>query len=199
MRKNRIIFHEGVVDRYSGQHALFQFETEDGNGPGASATQVGRTAEPVIAAVRAAVSRLDPDQQDLIYQVYVLGRTLPDLADTTGLPHARLAVMHRRVKRRLCSLLAAFVNQRFGLDVGESVGCPICRHPGRGDIDRIIAAKRPDQSWRPIMRAIREQTALDLRSPHALIGHARYHLHLAPWPDTEQPDTNIIGRNCHER
>jgi len=177
---------------------VFQFETTAHH---RSTTQA--TATPVIAAVRAAIRRLDPDQQELVGQLYYFGRTIPELAAATGSSRSRLEAQHDRIKRRLRVLLADFVRRRYGIGAAERRSCPICDQPRADAIDRHIAAKRPAHTRRPIMRAIREKTGLDLRSPHALIGHTRYHLLVEmsaeePEHEPELPDTDLPERISHE-
>lgn len=202
MQRKRVVFHEKVVNHYSVRHALFRFETGLGSEPGATDPKYGRRQpSAVVAAVQEAVSRLSPEEQELVHQLYVLGRSIPDLAAATGQSADRLQTVHHRIQRRLRSLLGPFVCREYGLAVGETGYCPVCRSPRRGEIDRIIAAKRLDQTWRPIMRTIREQTGLTVRSPHVLIGHRKYHGRLDEPLDSPENsrDIHYSKEDCHER
>ncbi len=130
--------------------------------------------------VREAIQSLDEKERELIEQVYFLGQSFRSVSDATGRAVYKLEALHRRAFRKLRNNLTTFVRTRFQLDdiAGEEDcdSCAICSSLLRVDIERLIAGRSRVETWRPLMKCLRSDFGLDIRSPQILISHEKYHM-----------------------
>ncbi len=127
-------------------------------------------------AVRAAIEQLDPDERLFIEQFYFLGRSYRDLAEDTRRAKHKLAALHNRAIRRLRHGLAPFVAAEFGLSIKPRRVCRICESRDREKIERVIRGRNRRETWRPVLRELRNRLALTIVSPQTLITHEKYHM-----------------------
>ncbi len=165
MAHNRLAFYEWIVELgYDPRLGIAQHASCDET-----------TNQDIIRAVNAVLTSLPEDEAELIRQHYFHGRSLSYIAGETGRDHHRVQAHHRHIIKKLRSLLAPFINQRFYPPKNLWPACPLCCHPRRDDIDRILRLKSPSQTWRPILRLLRRRFNLEIASPQRLIGHLKYH------------------------
>ena len=67
------------------------------------------------------------------------------------------------------------VAELFGVTEESRPDCIICRSEHRREIDRVIASREEAETWRPVIRKIRERFGLKITTPQTLIGHEKYH------------------------
>lgn len=129
----------------------------------------------IETAVTAALYELDDIERELIRHVYYSGRSIAELARQTGRAPHRLDAQLARIMRKLEKKLRSFVQNEFGIGDGGKPPCPICASPYRAAIDALIAGRDTRATWRPILKILRDQYGLALRSPQTLVGHEKYH------------------------
>lgn len=138
-------------------------------------------------AVREALKKLGEEERELVQRYLMAGQSMTEMAELTGRRVHRLTTQYQRALRKLRKYLAPLVAREFGDAVAdergrdeevyaaESLSCPICLSAYRMEIDSIIAARRPDSTWRPVIRKLRESYGIVITTPQILIGHQRYH------------------------
>ena len=164
----RMIFQDWIVEL--GRDPALLWEGPD---------PVETAAEPRVAqiatVVRAALGRLPEADREFLERYYFMGQGYPELERRTGRPRHRFESLHRRAIRRLRRELARFAQKEFGIEYRPGANCPLCRSKNRPEIDRLIAAKQPDGTWRPIIRTLRDQYHITVTTPQIVLGHAKYH------------------------
>lgn len=127
-------------------------------------------------AVEAAVGQLDAEEREFVRCFYFMGWTTGEIAEATGREEYRVVAMHDRVVRRLRACLGPFVRERYGIGGRRGKLCPICAAGRRDKAEQVIARKRPEETWGPVMRELRERFGIAVGSPQTLISHWRYHM-----------------------
>ncbi len=130
----------------------------------------------IIAKVREAVESLPADERDFISMYWFEGKSLKELSELLGRKPHKLDGMNRRIIKKLKRKLAKYVCEQFGIVEQEVSRCIICSHPERKEIDRILLAKKADETFRPIYKLLSEQFGLKISTPQILIGHIKYHI-----------------------
>ena len=126
--------------------------------------------------VRKAVARLPYHQREFIECFYFMGETYEQIEKRLGKERYKLERIHHQALERLRFLLADFVEAHFGIKVERANRCPICSHPEREKIERILERKRPEESWRPAMKILRTEFELKLSTVQTVIAHLRKHM-----------------------
>jgi hypothetical protein len=129
----------------------------------------------IIGKVRDAVARLSPVERDFVQMYWFEGRSLKELSQLLGKRLHNLDSINRRILRKLKRMLSVYVAERFGIVEANDPDCIICNHPERREIDRLLCAKKPDETYRSIYRQLRSRFGLRISTPQILIGHTRYH------------------------
>jgi len=129
----------------------------------------------IIAAVEQALDKLDPAERELICRYYFDGQSGKRVAEAVGKRLALFEAMRLRVLKKLKKHLAAFVKAEFNIDVSLSKNCVLCDSPRRDEIDLLIASKKPDETWKRIIRILKEDFNIRITAPQILIGHQKYH------------------------
>ena len=130
--------------------------------------------ERIINAVQEALEELDPTERLIVEKHHFQGETLVDIARQLDRKAGAVVNSHRRALRTLRKHLSRFAATEFGIN-GEAPKCPICNCPEREAVDALIAAKRPEEPYGLLMRQLRKQFGLEIRSPQTIIGHQKYH------------------------
>ncbi|MEW6052054.1 MAG: sigma factor-like helix-turn-helix DNA-binding protein [Candidatus Zixiibacteriota bacterium] len=142
---------------------------------GTADSESARTAR-ITLAVRQALTTLTEDESEFIYKFHFEGITYREMSELTGRPVHKLEALHHRAIRKLRTKLARFVEDEFGLrrvETGRS--CLICSSGRRKEIDELIESRGPCDTWKPVIRAIRDRFGLRIKTPQQLIGHEKYH------------------------
>lgn len=175
MTKPRVVFRHWIAEQGCDPAAYDSSENRQPAGPDDLSGQTEST-EPIRAAVRSALDRLDRDERLLIEQLYFVGCTCPEIARATGRPLHRIESLHYRALRRLKADMFDFVRTRFDIESDASrPDCPICTSPHCAEIDTVISSRDRTATWRPVMRTLMSRFSLSIRSPQVLISHERYH------------------------
>ena len=130
--------------------------------------------ERISKAVREALEKLDATERLIVERHHFQGETLIGIARQLNRKPGAIVNSHRRALRMLCKHLSKFAATEFGIR-DEKSECCICSCPEREAVDTLIAAKKPEQPYGLLMRQLREQFGLEIRSPQTIIGHRKYH------------------------
>ncbi len=187
MKKRRIVYQNWIVDlghdpdRPPDPLAMPSTISLDAPGarniPGddlpARNAQERRTDE-LRAQVRSALANLDPEEREFVHRFYFMGESYRSLSERTGRAVHKLESMNSRCLRKLRKRLMPFVREVFGLGI-EANECPICCSPHRKAIDDVLARRDRSETYRAILKKIREEYGLPRVTPQLLIGHEKYH------------------------
>lgn len=163
MPSNRIVYQDWIVEL--GRDPGRVLAAEDGEGNRAI----------IEAAVESAIRKLTEDEREFIQRFYYMGQTYREISESSGRALYRLEALHRRAVRRLRKELAPLVAELYGLENKKRPDCVICRSEHCEKINRLISARKESETWRPVIRRIRERFGLKITTPQTLIGHQKYH------------------------
>ena len=145
----------------------------DANEP-ISARREAKAAE-LRQAVRAALDKLSEDEREFICRFYFMGRSYREISEESGRTVYSLEALHGRAMKKLEKYLAPFVKERFGIEPSLNQTCAICRSPHLAEINRLIEQRDKTATWKPVMKRLREEFGIKVKSPQLLIGHEKYH------------------------
>jgi hypothetical protein len=77
----------------------------------------------------------------------------------------KLERMHKNILKQLKILLKDFVEKRFKLKIADEKLCPICLHPKREELEKILDSKRKEESFKRILRIFKEKFQLEISTP----------------------------------
>jgi hypothetical protein len=176
MAQTRITYRNWIVE--AGRDPASPIDPDEAGRFLPADTPAGDEPDSVQAireAVDKALADLSPAERDFIIRFYFLGESYNSMSEETGRRIHKLEALHRRAIRRLRSKLAPFVAERFGIGASRDRACPICRSRARTRIDRLIRQRDPEKTWRPVIRRIRSQFGIEIKTPQMIIGHEKYH------------------------
>jgi len=189
MSNNRIIYRDWMVE-LGGDPRENDFRTRSFDSPECvrltdkdvlASERDSSRAKQIQAQVQNALAVLTDEEQEFVIRFYFMGETYRQISEKSGRAVHRLESLHRRSVRKLKKELAIFVSETFGLNsLDKNRDCPLCTSPHVTEINRIIAARDRTQTWRPIIKTLREQFGIKVSSPQLLIGHERYHISNQP-------------------
>ena len=130
----------------------------------------------IIEKVREAVERLSFKEREFIQMYWFEGKSLKELSELFGKKEHKLDGLNRRIMKKLKRILSGYVAERFGIVESNKPSCVICSHPKRSEIDRILLAKKPHETFRTIYRKLKEKYGIKISTPQTLIGHIKYHI-----------------------
>jgi len=167
MAKGKIIYQNWIVDIGidPGQVGKIQIQSD-----------LIKPDEQVISAVRKALEKLDPEEQDFIETYYFQGKSYREIAELQNRRLSRIEGLHRRSLAKLKKYLVRFVKERFDIDAEIGRGCIICFSPHKEKIDRLIKAKKKRETWKKIIKILKDKYQIKITTPQILIGHQKYHL-----------------------
>jgi hypothetical protein len=125
--------------------------------------------------VQKALAALSEPEQQFLTDFYFSGCSYESIAARQGRAVYKLESLHRRALRKLRRSLAGLMAREYGVLTEPEHSCPICSSPDRREIDQVIHSRNRKQTWGPVMKRLREEFGLKLRSPQTIIGHLKYH------------------------
>jgi IS30 family transposase len=132
--------------------------------------------ERIIAAVREAVARLSPLEREFIERYYFCGQSCASIASALNKKEKRIEAIRRQAVIKLRKYLAGFVRKQFRIEVETGPDCPICNSPCKAEIDRLIKNKKKKETWKKIIKMLKEDYSVIIRTPQILISHQKYHM-----------------------
>ncbi|HSG99132.1 MAG TPA: sigma factor-like helix-turn-helix DNA-binding protein [candidate division Zixibacteria bacterium] len=134
----------------------------------------GAAAE-IERRVRDALEELEEFERVALEHYHFMGRTPSQIAAECRRSERAVRRALREGAEKLRFALAEFVSQRFEIPPPSIAGCPICASAHRRRAERIIAGKQSDETWRRVIRELRERAGIEIKTPQELVGHSKYH------------------------
>jgi Sigma-70, region 4 len=125
--------------------------------------------------VREALDKLEEQERALVERRYLMGQSYACISAELECSEREIERGLREATLKLRRLLAPFVAERFNIRVKSQRKCLICDCADREGAERIIVGKRKEETWKRVMRELRQRVGLKIDSPQALIGHVKYH------------------------
>jgi hypothetical protein len=125
--------------------------------------------------VHRALARLPQDEEEFIRLFYFQGFETTVIAAYLNRTLSRVETLRRKAMRRLRLYLCDELRGKFGTSPPVDEDCPICVHPRRRQIEKLLARKKPDETWRKTIGLLRDNFNLTGISPRRLAGHMSYH------------------------
>ena len=126
--------------------------------------------------VREAVEKLTPLERQFIEYFYFQCMSYKEISLILNKTIRKLERIHNRALGKLKMLLSDYVKTRFKLSIPEETDCMICKSPFRRELDKLIKAKKKEETYKSLMRVFKEKYGLDIRTPQVIIGHKRKHM-----------------------
>ncbi|MDH4156079.1 MAG: sigma-70 family RNA polymerase sigma factor [candidate division Zixibacteria bacterium] len=151
----------------------------DSEAVGVQKTAAPGREQPVTALIRqkvaAALEHLNREEKEFITRFYYMGQSYREISEKSGRAVYKLAALHERALKKLKALLGGFVAEKFKIDADPVPTCPLCASRYRREIDQLIDRRGRKATWKPVLKLLKEQFGIKVRSPQLLIGHSRYH------------------------
>lgn len=128
-----------------------------------------------VRAVTEALEALAPEEADFIRRFYFQGLAYEDISRETGRDIGRLILLHRRAVKSLVARLRPWSGGRKADDDPVRLACPLCRHPDREEIERLLHTKRSEETWKRILTILRRSFGMPHLTPRQIVGHLKYH------------------------
>ncbi|MCP4583491.1 MAG: hypothetical protein GY839_17925 [candidate division Zixibacteria bacterium] len=125
--------------------------------------------------IRRQVYSLDNNHSRVVVMYYFENLELERIAVETGLDHRDIRKLLRESLMILKYALAEAVQKRWPGRFKKLNPCPICNHPARTEIEKIISARKPGESWGTINKKIKRQIDSTFNPPIIMINHTKYH------------------------
>ena len=167
MAKGKIIYQNWIVDIGidPGQAGKIQIQSD-----------TIKPDEKVVSAVRKAIEKLNPQEREFIENYYFQGKTYREIAKIQNRRISRIEGLHRRSLAKLKKYLTGFVKEHFDIDVEIGRDCIICTSPQKDKINKLIKAKKKQETWKKIIKILKDKYQIQVKTPQVLIGHQKYHL-----------------------
>ena len=125
--------------------------------------------------VRQRVHQLDCIHSRVIIMYYFENRDIDQIAAETGLDQQDIRKALREGLLTLKYALAEAVEKRWPDRFKNINTCPICSHPQRVDIEKIISAHKSGESWGKVNKRLRQKIGRTFNPPMVLINHLKFH------------------------
>ena len=125
--------------------------------------------------VREALDRLDSGEKEALELFHFLGSSIEEISVQMNLTHRGVERLLRSGSLKLRRRLASYVQKRFGIAGDPIKRCPICHTQRRVEAEKIVISKSPEETWRRVIRELREELDIVVSSPQTLVGHVKYH------------------------
>jgi len=126
--------------------------------------------------VREAVAKLTPLERQFVEYFYFEDKSYREISVILNKKIHKLERIHNRALTKLKMLLSNYVKTRFKLSIPEKTDCIICTSPFRQELDRVIRAKKEEETYKSLLRVFKEKYGLDIKTPQVIIGHKKKHM-----------------------
>ena len=126
--------------------------------------------------VREAVEKLPLIEKRFVEKFYFEFKTYLQIAKELNKKVYKLDRIHRQALDRLKIILEDFVKQRFKIECAQISNCPICNHPQKDRIDEIIRSKNKQETWKKVIKILKKEFNLEIKTPQILISHRNNHM-----------------------
>ena len=132
--------------------------------------------EQINQKVREAVEKLTPLERQFIEYFHFQCMSYQEISLILNKTIRRLERIHDRALGKLKMLLSDYVKTRFKLSIPEETECMICKSPFRRELDKLIKAKKKEETYKSLMRVFKEKYGVNIRTPQVIIGHKKKHM-----------------------
>lgn len=126
--------------------------------------------------VREAVGKLTPLEREFIEYFYFECKSYQVISQILNKKIHKLERIHNRALSKLKTLLSDYVEARFNLSTPEETDCIICKSPFRHELDKLIQAKKEEETYKSLIRIFKQKYGLDVKTPQVIIGHKKKHM-----------------------
>jgi hypothetical protein len=129
-----------------------------------------------LESVRQEVSGLSDNHRQVIIMYYFESREITAIAIELHLNENDVRKLLREGLGQLKHRLTDLVQKRWPDRFAALKPCPICSHPRRRQIDKLLEARKPTDSWGKVNRAVRQKFGCTFNPPSVIINHLKYHI-----------------------
>ncbi len=168
MVKDRLVYQDWIVAL--GHDPCLHWQEAAGAGTSYNAA--------AIRAVTEALGMLSEDEAAFIRLFYFQGMRYEDMGRLSGRAKHKLARLHQKAIRKLRLCLQEILDPPppRAPSAPSQITCLVCNHPRRDEINLLIKSKSNRETWKRIIRTLRQEYDLMIPNPHRLIGHRKYHM-----------------------
>jgi len=130
----------------------------------------------IISAVSRAMVALDREEEEFVRLFYMQGKTYRQIAEMTGRAIHKLERLNHTAVRKLRLRIQAIIGGKYNVPKRNLPDCLLCRHERADEIDDLIRNKPDDETWRGVIRILKERFDVTITSPQQVIGHRKYHM-----------------------
>ncbi len=188
MAKNRLIFQNWLVEigydpKLGGPHKnkIEQISIDELFDSGFDITheipdsQQTNRSEIIQQAVKDVLERLTDDEREFIIRFHFMGEKYIEIAEKSDRELYSLVSMHNIAIKKLKRYLKQFVKEQFDVAESKQIRCLICDSEHKDAIDKLIACKPFNATWKKIIGHVAKRYNIKIKSPQILIGHEKYH------------------------
>jgi hypothetical protein len=128
-----------------------------------------------LDSVRQAVNTLDDKRRRVIEMYFFENLNLCQIEQETGQSCHQVQKLLREAMLMLKHSLTDIVCNRWPDRFKEANRCPICKHPQRKTIEKIVKCKKQSESWGIINKRLKKKVGQTFNPPSIMINHIKYH------------------------
>ena len=176
MSGNRLVYQNWIVELGGCPDQVRAEAGETGQtvSPGQLAREKERQ-EMISREVADALSTLTDDEKEFVERFYYCGQTYGEVSERSGRAVHKLEAIHKRALRKLKKRLQPLVARLYGCETAHKENCVICNSPYRRQIDQLISSRCQSETWKKVIKIIRDEYGIRISTPQTLIGHKKYH------------------------
>ncbi len=129
--------------------------------------------------VKDALGSLPEKEKEFIKLFYFMGKTYREISELSDMRVHRLESIHFRAIKRLKKSLSLFVKEHFSIELKNNTSlnpCPLCLSKKVGEINELIKNRDKTETWKPIIKILKENYSIKLKTIQTIIGHEKYHI-----------------------
>jgi hypothetical protein len=138
--------------------------------------------EEIILMVGEAIKKLLPIERQFVACFYFEGKSYKEISVILNKDIRKLERIHNQALAKLKMLLYDYVKARFKLNIPKKTAlkmhsqCIICKSPFRQELDKLIQAKKEEETYKSLIRIFKEKYGLHIKTPQVIIGHKKKHM-----------------------
>jgi hypothetical protein len=130
----------------------------------------------IITAVNRALEILNKDEASFIHAFYVEGMGYRKISEQSGRAMYKLEALHNRALKKLKTHLYQSLKGKVNIPEPKQIECCLCSHPQLENINQLIMAKRKSETWKHVIKTLKDEYGVFIKTPQRLIGHLKYHI-----------------------
>jgi hypothetical protein len=137
--------------------------------------EISERRERICEAVRTEISLLSDSEREFMELYWFQGNSASEIARILQRKRYNLENLNRCIMRKLKNRLSKFVEEEFGIRSVYRSECVICCHPEIEKINQQLRSRAPDETYRRLIRLLKTDYGIDIKTPQTIIGHLKYH------------------------